>query len=897
MGKELKRMSYYDGLTLKAEDYNLDKEQHKRLQELHNRYLHTWGIAQGLEVKPATICSMEVFVTEGVALDLVEDLSREILIYAGHTDNPIDLSEYSAGENIYISVSYEETPADRDLEKGQGEEIHIWERGRISHTKDKPQNYKENIILARIVPREARADERKLRQDTDAIIDSTCIFDTDTDGNPLRVYVGPRAHTLDLKKFIFKLDQAIEGMPYLTLFEDKITDLEVNSPMTKFTDSVKFKGDLELEGDLIWKSSSEVKSEFKVKEPVLQVNSYSEKNWKIRDGGLEVYRGGPSVAPDARLVWSELEQAWKLGTGNDLYNIAEGNLWERLKIEDEKVAKDNICDDLHHHKGLYSPKGSALQFDDNGNLLANVELTVATDCEIKWEIESENQKKTTGIGLFQDKKLFNNMQVEGPVLYSYGGGMLGVTNGGQKSALSWSSSGNVGIGTVNPIKDMLDVEGSTRILGGSNPILFTSAWTGFPDSTINQAEISNDTSNYRELMIVGNQSAGQGRKVAIWDRLDVNGFLYVNGSMNISQVLTPSIGRANNGIIFPSDPGGGSSDSAWLKYYPRLGKSCTLEIGTSNDSNDNISLMPTGNVGIGTRTPSEKLDVCSLTRIMSGTNPIRFTSNWSGFPDIASNQAEICNDIGTYKTLMLVGNKSGGQGRKVSIWDMLDVNGSLEVKGILKLDGAIVPSVGNSEAKGIMFPKDPCGGSGDAAWIRYYSDPNRGGKENMTLDIGIANDSNYQWVEDTYWKSYCSRCSSPTNNRYGCGNWLTVKRWIQGITGDRMRLFASGGVQVEGGLYYSSSKDYKENITKLCQTDVQDALDGLEPVEFNFKGDYERRTIGFIAENVSDIFSAHDKKAINPMEIITVLVSEVKEQENALNQLKKRVAALKGTKK
>ena len=52
--------------------------------------------------------------------------------------------------------------------------------------------------------------------------------------------------------------------------------------------------------------------------------------------------------------------------------------------------------------------------------------------------------------------------------------------------------------------------------------------------------------------------------------------------------------------------------------------------------------------------------------------------------------------------------------------------------------GAICPAPGNSASAGIMFPKDPFGGSGDAAWIRYYS---RGG-EATTFEIGTANDSN-----------------------------------------------------------------------------------------------------------------------------------------------------------
>lgn len=64
-------------------------------------------------------------------------------------------------------------------------------------------------------------------------------------------------------------------------------------------------------------------------------------------------------------------------------------------------------------------------------------------------------------------------------------------------------------------------------------------------------------------------------------------------------------------------------------------------------------------------------------------------------------------------------------------------NEKLEVSGNIKATGAIQPGAGNAENKGIMFPKDPGGGGGDAAWIRYYA---RSG-EACTLEIGISDNA------------------------------------------------------------------------------------------------------------------------------------------------------------
>lgn len=64
-------------------------------------------------------------------------------------------------------------------------------------------------------------------------------------------------------------------------------------------------------------------------------------------------------------------------------------------------------------------------------------------------------------------------------------------------------------------------------------------------------------------------------------------------------------------------------------------------------------------------------------------------------------------------------------------------SGNTKIRGNLTVNCAITPSAGNSENNGIMFPKDPAGGGGDAAWLRYYA---RTG-ESMTLEIGTANDN------------------------------------------------------------------------------------------------------------------------------------------------------------
>ena len=93
-----------------------------------------------------------------------------------------------------------------------------------------------------------------------------------------------------------------------------------------------------------------------------------------------------------------------------------------------------------------------------------------------------------------------------------------------------------------------------------------------------------------------------------------------------------------------------------------------------------------------------------------------------------------------------IGTLASTQGMNFNELMAIEANGNTSIKGNLTVNGAITPSAGNAENNGIMFPKDPYGGSGDAAWIRYYSrNPNStdaGLKEQLTLEIGIANDGN-----------------------------------------------------------------------------------------------------------------------------------------------------------
>jgi len=67
---------------------------------------------------------------------------------------------------------------------------------------------------------------------------------------------------------------------------------------------------------------------------------------------------------------------------------------------------------------------------------------------------------------------------------------------------------------------------------------------------------------------------------------------------NINGIIRPTSGNTQAGIIFPNDPGGGSGDAAYIKYYATTGENTVLELNASNDSDDNIYLNASGGTDV-----------------------------------------------------------------------------------------------------------------------------------------------------------------------------------------------------------------------------------------------------------------------------------------------------------
>ena len=104
---------------------------------------------------------------------------------------------------------------------------------------------------------------------------------------------------------------------------------------------------------------------------------------------------------------------------------------------------------------------------------------------------------------------------------------------------------------------------------------------------------------------------------------DTNG-LYVNNHIEATGRIRPSVGNAGDkGIYWHTDVGGGSGDSAYIRYYAQSGENMRLHIGVTNDADDDIQLNA-GFVRIAAETRSNKIRPAANAQYDLGDSSYRF---------------------------------------------------------------------------------------------------------------------------------------------------------------------------------------------------------------------------------------------------------------------------------
>jgi Chaperone of endosialidase len=184
--------------------------------------------------------------------------------------------------------------------------------------------------------------------------------------------------------------------------------------------------------------------------------------------------------------------------------------------------------------------------------------------------------------------------------------------------------GKLGVGTLNPA-NALDVEGAAAV-----GVDYSGSATAPGNGLIIQGAVGvGTTSPAAKFDVVGTLRATQDASLAV-----TSGNVGIGTALPLAKLqvaggaIMPSVGNSTSaGLLFPQNPGGGAGDAAWMRYYVRHGESTTLEIGIANDTDDHIALMPSGNVGIATTTPVNRLDVNGDVAL-SGKHAFRSSDSW-----------------------------------------------------------------------------------------------------------------------------------------------------------------------------------------------------------------------------------------------------------------------------
>ncbi|RLB72173.1 MAG: hypothetical protein DRH04_00105 [Deltaproteobacteria bacterium] len=171
----------------------------------------------------------------------------------------------------------------------------------------------------------------------------------------------------------------------------------------------------------------------------------------------------------------------------------------------------------------------------------------------------------------------------------------------------------------------------------------------------------------------------------------------------------------------------------------------------------------------------------------------------------------------------------------------------------------------------------------------------------LKITMREYNRENYVHIDEIIWTSYGLPMHNAYVHRgggqnvYGGLNLATESGNVGiGTTTPSHPLEMGSGAYVSiGGTWVNaSSREYKDDIHDLSVEEAFCALDGLNPVKFNYKAEPTEKHVGFIAEDVPDLVATSDRKGVSTLDIVAVLTRVVQDQQEQISELSKRIAEL-----
>jgi hypothetical protein len=142
----VKRLKYFTTQFLVEKDFTDEQSYHRDMRRRHNRFLHSWGVANGFEI---THDKTTIEVGPGAAID--KD-GNEIVLVAPPIP-PLDLKTFPVGHPVYITACYHQEPTDPS--DGGTLSTRWTESPEIKATSTKPAEDGAVVLLAEVTLNES----------------------------------------------------------------------------------------------------------------------------------------------------------------------------------------------------------------------------------------------------------------------------------------------------------------------------------------------------------------------------------------------------------------------------------------------------------------------------------------------------------------------------------------------------------------------------------------------------------------------------------------------------------------------------------------------------------------------------------------------------------------------